>query len=201
MSAMSDLAFTDAVKAAQIRHGTRDQCVAYEQAGRPAEITEDLAAYVESRDSAYLATATAAGRPYIQHRGGAPGFIKVLDPHTLGLADYPGNLQLITTGNLSENDQAFLFLMDYPTQQRVKLWGRAEIVDDKDFVSRVADDGLPFTPERAVRFTVEAWDINCRKFIRQRFDEDAVRRATEKLTGRIAELERELSLLRNGTEV
>ena len=196
MSAMTDVAFTNAVKAAQQKYGARDDARAYEAHGRPAEMTDDLVQFIATRDSAYLATASADGRPYIQHRGGMPGFLRVLDGSTLGFADYPGNKQLISTGNLTENDRAFLFMMDYANQQRVKLWGRAEIVEDADFIARVASENLPFEVTRAVRFTVEAWDLNCRQFIKPRFTEEDVRQVTGKLTARIAELEAEVERLR-----
>ena len=193
---MTDVAFTDAVKAAQEKYGAREDARAYERHGRPAAMADDLVRFIATRDSAYLATASADGRPYIQHRGGMPGFLRVLDGTTLGFADYPGNKQLITTGNLSENDRAFLFMMDYANQQRVKLWGRAEVVEDEDFIAQVASDNLPFEVTRAIRFTVEAWDLNCRQFIKPRFTEEDVRQATGKLTARIAELEAEVERLR-----
>ena len=196
MSAMTDVAFTDAVKAAQERFGTLEDARSYEESGRPAEMTDDLAQFIAARDSVYLATASADGRPYIQHRGGMPGFLKVLGARTLGFADYPGNRQLITTGNLTENDRAFLFLMDYPNRQRVKLWGRAEIVEDPEFIARVATANLPFEVTRAIRFTVEAWDLNCRQFIKPRYTEEDVKRATDKLSARIAALEAEVVRLR-----
>ncbi len=196
MSAMSDIAFTPAVKRAQERFGVRDDARAYEDNGRPATMDENLKAFIQIRDSFYLATSSAQGRPYIQHRGGLPGFIRIIDDSTLAFADYPGNQQLITAGNLSENDRAFIFFMDYPTQQRVKLWGRAALVtDDEPLIDKVQDDTLPFTIDRAVRFSVEAWDINCRQYIRQRFSEEDVRRATEHLTQKIQELEAEVSRL------
>ena len=201
MSAMTDVAFTDAVKAAQEKYGARDDARAYEEQGRPAEMTDDLARFIATRDSAYLATASADGRPYIQHRGGMPGFLRVLDGRTLGFADYPGNKQLITTGNLTENDRAFLFLMDYPNRQRVKLWGRAEIVEDTDFITQVKSDGLPFEVTRAIRFTVEAWDLNCRQFIKPRYTEADIKQATDKLSARIAELEAEVERLRAKADI
>ncbi len=200
MSAMTDIAFTDAVKAAQERFGTRDACRFVEDHGRVPEISEDLAKFIATRDSVYLATASAGGRPYIQHRGGPKGFIKVLDAHTLGFAEYPGNQQLITAGNLSENPHAFLFMMDYATAQRVKIWGRAEIVDkDAEFAARVFDEGLPLATERALKFTLEAWDLNCRKYITARYSEEDVKAATAKLTQRIAELEAEVERLKGLT--
>jgi len=199
MSNWTDLAFTDAVKAVQTRYGTREICANYERAKRPAEITPDLAQFIAARDSAYLATSSADGRPYIQHRGGPPGFLKVLDRNTIGFAEHPGNKQLITTGNLSENNRAFMFLMDYATRTRIKLWGRAEIIDDDaEFIASVSDriPGMKTTPDKAVRFTVEAWDINCKKHIPLRYSEHDDRLATARLTERIAELEAELVSLR-----
>ena len=141
---ISDIAFTPAVKAAQERLGSRRAYAKMEERGKQGPwydtITSDLAEFVAERDSLYLGTASADGQPYIQHRGGRKGFLKVLDEHRLALVDYAGNSQYISLGNLSENNKAFLFLMDYPNRQRIKIWGTAEFVeDDRELLARVTD--------------------------------------------------------------
>ena len=125
-------------------------------------VTPELAEFIARRDSFYLATASSDGQPYVQHRGGPRGFLRVLDEHTLGFADYRGNRQYITVGNLRENERAFIFLMDYEAQQRIKIWGRARVVvDDAALVARLMPPDYKAKPERAILFTVEAWDANC----------------------------------------
>ena len=189
-----DIAFTPAVKAVQERLGSRRL---YADGGFRSEVTEDLAAFLAERDSFYLATASADGRPYIQHRGGPKGFLKVLGPRELGFADFAGNRQYVTLGNLSENDRVFLFLMDYAQRQRVKIWGRARVVeDDPALMERLALPGYRAKAERAIVVTLEAWDPNCRQHIVPRFDEETLGRVVQKLTDRIAELESELARLR-----
>ena len=168
----SDVAFTASVKAIQERRGSREALARAEaRGGFETRITEELARFVAERDSAYLATASAAGRPYVQHRGGPKGFVRVLDEHTLGWADFRGNRQYVSTGNLAENDQALLFLMDYARGQRVKIWGRARVVeDDPALVERLMPQGYRAKPEQAVLFTVEAWDVNCPQHIPRKLD-------------------------------
>ena len=167
----SDVAFTPAVKAVQERLGSRKSYARVEQgAGWPSTVTDELAEFIAQRDSFYLGTASADGQPYIQHRGGPPGFLKVLDEHRLAIADYSGNRQYISIGNLSENDKAFIFLMDYPNRRRLKIWGRAEFVeDDPGLLERVVDEDYDARPERALVFHVEAWDVNCPQHITPRF--------------------------------
>lgn len=194
----SDVAFTPAVKAVQERRGSRK---AYrhveEKGGWRTIITPELAAFIAERDSAYLATANGAGQPYVQHRGGPRGFIRVIDEKTLGFADYTGNRQYITTGNLAENDRAFLFLMDYAQQRRVKLWGRARVVeDDAELMARLMPKGYDAHPLQAILFTLEAWDINCPQHIPQKLDAADVSAAVAKLNRRIEELETENARLR-----
>jgi uncharacterized protein len=143
---------------------------------------------------------SAAGAPYIQHRGGPKGFIKVLDEKTLGFADYAGNRQYITISNLTENDRAYLFLLDFARQRRIKLWGRARVVeDDPALLARLSDAGYRARPERAILFTVEAWDVNCSQHITARFTEAEVSEATAALVQRIAALETENARLRAAT--
>jgi len=196
---VSDVAFSDAVKAEQARRGSRTGYarMAEKQDWRD-RVTPDLAAFLAERDSFYLATASATGQPYIQHRGGPKGFLKVLDDQTLGFADFGGNKQYITLGNLSENDRAHIFLMDYAGRQRVKLWGRARVVeDDPDLLGRLADPGADGRPERVILFDIAAWDINCPQHITPRYSEDLIALAVDKLRQRIAELETEVARLKD----
>jgi len=197
MSNNSDIVFTPAARLAQAERGSAR---AYEKrvaAGFPDHITADLAAFIGELDTAFLATVSAAGAPYIQHRGGPKGFIKVLDDKTLGFADYAGNRQYITISNLAENDRAYLFLLDFARQRRIKLWGRARVVeDDPALLARLSDAGYRARPERAILFTVEAWDVNCSQHITARFTEAEVSEATAALVQRIAVLETENARLR-----
>ena len=120
--------------------------------------------------SFYLATASADGQPYVQHRGGPPGFLRVVDERTLGFADFKGNRQYITTGNLAENGKAFIFIMDYAQRRRVKLWGRARVVEaDAALLARLWPEGYEARPEQAILFEIEAWDTNCPQHIPQMF--------------------------------
>jgi len=198
MTPSSDVAFTPAVKAVQERRGSRESYRRMEERGGwQTRVTADLAAFLAERNSAYLATANAAGQPYVQHRGGPKGFIRVLDEKTLGFADYVGNRQYISTGNLTENDRAFLFLMDYARRRRVKIWGRARIVaDDPQLLARLMPEGYDARPQQAILFTIEAWDVNCPQHIPQKFDATDVAAAVEKLEHRINELEAENVRLR-----
>ncbi|MEQ9554230.1 MAG: pyridoxamine 5'-phosphate oxidase family protein [Rhodospirillales bacterium] len=192
----SDVAFTDTVKAIQDRKGSRKGYARMEDKGGWADrVTDDLAAFIAARDSFYLATANADGQPYIQHRGGKPGFLKVLDDKTLAFADFSGNRQYVTEGNLEDNPKAFLFLMDYPNRRRIKIWGTARMVeDDPDLIARLADaDYAEGTPERAVMFEIAAWDVNCPQHITPRFTEADVARAVQPLHDRIRELEAALA--------
>jgi predicted pyridoxine 5'-phosphate oxidase superfamily flavin-nucleotide-binding protein len=161
----TDVAFTPAVKAQQQRWGSRRGYAALEsRGGWESEIDADLAAFIESRDSFFLATASADGQPYMQHRGGAAGFLHVAGPRTLAFADYRGNKQFISVGNLTENPRAMLFLIDYVAQQRVKIWGKARVVEDPAEVSKLLRAGDP-KADRAIVFEVEAWDVNCPQHI------------------------------------
>jgi len=193
----SDIAFTPAVKDIQRRRGSRKIYEKIEaRGGFQTEITEDLVAFLASVDTAYLATASADGQPYAQHRGGPKGFIRVIDEHRIGFADFAGNRQYITTGNLAENSKAFLFLMDYANRRRIKLWGRARIVEgDAALLARLMPDGYSGRPEQAILFEIEAWDANCPQHIPQKFDADDVGAAISRLDERIATLEAENSRL------
>jgi predicted pyridoxine 5'-phosphate oxidase superfamily flavin-nucleotide-binding protein len=193
----SDVAFSPAVKAWQEKMGSRAVYARMEQKGGwKQSVTPELAAFLAERDSFYLATASAEGQPYIQHRGGPKGFLKVLDERTLGFADFAGNKQFISAGNLSENDRAQIFLMDYANRQRIKIWGRARVVeDDPELLGKLAAPHHEGRPERAILFEIEAWDVNCPQHITRRYTEAEIASAVEKLTARIAELEAELARL------
>ena len=191
----SDVAFSPAVKRLQEENGSRGGYAKMESRGGWSDtVTGDLARYLAARDSFYLATANGAGQPYIQHRGGPPGFLKVVDGHTLAFADFRGNRQFITAGNLSENEQAYIFLMDYANRRRIKIWGRARVVDDDPaLLAGLVDKDYDAVPERAVVFEVTAWDVNCPQHITPRFTEAEVAELTAPLKSRIAELEAQLA--------
>jgi predicted pyridoxine 5'-phosphate oxidase superfamily flavin-nucleotide-binding protein len=196
LSYSSDVAFTPAVKAVQARKGSRE---AYEQRGEwRTEIDEDLAAFLAAANSFYLATASADGQPYIQHRGGPKGFLRILDKNTLAFADYSGNRQYITQGNLSENPKAYIFVMDYLHRRRVKLWGEAKIVEnDPALLQSLMPRGYRARPEQAILFRISAWDTNCPQHIPQKFDAADVATALAVRGARIAELEAELAALKS----
>lgn len=196
---ISDIAFTPSVKAAQERLGSRKQYARIEERGGWQNvITDDLAEFIAERDSFYLATASAEGRPYIQHRGGPKGFLKVLDQRTLAFADFSGNRQYISVGNLAENNKAFIFLMDYANQRRIKIWGTAEVIEnDPKLLEQLTDPIYRGRPERAFRFQVEAWDINCPQHIKPRFTAEEIDSTVRALSDRIAELEAENATLRS----
>ena len=193
----SDVAFTPAVKAIQERLGSRRNYARIEQGpGWSRTIDEDMAGFIAERDSFYLGTASADGQPYIQHRGGKRGFLKVLDEHTLAFADFIGNRQYISMGNLSENDRAYIFLMDYPNRRRVKIWGRAEFVeDDPDLLARSVDADYRGKPERAFVFHVEAWDVNCPQHITPRFTQQEIEPAMRELESRNEALQKRIEEL------
>jgi uncharacterized protein len=191
----SDVAFTPAVKAVQARKGSRDAYAHVEERGGwRTEIDADLSAFLAGQDSMLLATATADGQPYIQHRGGPKGFVKVLDNNTLAFADFSGNRQYITQGNLSENPKAYIFLIDYAHRRRVKIWGEARVVDDDPALMRsLMPQGYRARPEQVILFRVAAWDTNCPQHIPQKFDAADVAAALASRDARIAELEAELA--------
>ena len=194
----SDVAFTPAVKAIQARKGSRDRYAQLEQRGGwRTEIDEHLTAFLAGQDSMFLGTASAKGQPYIQHRGGPKGFIRILDKNTLAFADYAGNRQYITQGNLSENPKAHMFVMDYAHRRRVKIWGEARVVDDDPALTRsLMPQGYKARPEQVILFQIEAWDTNCPQHIPQKFDAADVAQALAVRDGRIAELEAELAALK-----
>jgi uncharacterized protein len=161
-----EVMFSAAVRAEQTCRGSRASNARRAAAGRFANaLSADVVAFIRARDSAYLATASADGQPYVQHRGGPRGFIKVLDEQTLAFPEYPGNRQYISIGHLSENDRAFLFLMDYTNARRLKLWGRAKVVDDQELLAQINGASETTVVERAIVFTLLAWDWNCSQHI------------------------------------
>jgi len=197
MASNSSLVFTPAARRAQEERGSARHYDKRAAEGFPDRVTPELAAFLAEQDTAFLATASGDGAPYLQHRGGPKGFIKVIDDRTLGFADYRGNRQYITLANLSENDRAYLFVLDFARKQRIKLWGRARVVeDDKALLERLFDHGYKARPERVILFTIEAWDTNCPSHITARFTEDDVIAATAVLRERIAALEQENARLR-----
>ena len=195
----SDVAFTPAVKAIQTRKGSRDAYARVEQhGGWRTEIDEDLAAFLAETNSLFFATASADGQPYIQHRGGPKGFVKVLDKNTLAFADFSGNRQYITQGNLSENPKANIFVIDYAHRRRVKIWGEARVVDDDPALMKsLMPKGYKARPELVIVFKISAWDTNCPQHIPQKFDAADVAAALASRDARIAELEAELTTLKS----
>jgi uncharacterized protein len=191
--AFARIAFTDAVKEAQRRNGARANAERLEShpAARDA-LTPELARFIAERDSFFLATASREGWPYVQHRGGPPGFLKVLDQRTLAFADFSGNRQYLSLGNLAENDRVHLFLMDWAHARRLKIWGRAEVVEDAGVIEALMPRGYEAHPERAIRIRVEAWDMNCNQHIAQRFTERELAPGLDALARRIALLEARL---------
>jgi predicted pyridoxine 5'-phosphate oxidase superfamily flavin-nucleotide-binding protein len=195
----SDIAFTPTVKAIQQRKGSR---ASYErmEAGRgwSTAITPDLADFIAAQTSVFFGTASADGQPYIQHRGGPPGFLRVLDERTIAFADYRGNRQYISQGNLADNPQAFLFLIDYAHRQRIKIWGEARVVeDDPQLVQSLMPESYKARPEQAFVLDVSAWDANCPQHIPQRFEAADVAAALEERDRRIEELTEQLKNLRS----
>jgi len=192
----SDVAFTPSVKAVQVRKGSRRSYKAADEKGSwETRITADLALFIAEQTSIFLATVNAAGQPYIQHRGGPAGFLRVLDDKTLGFADYSGNRQYITQGNLADNPKAHLFLIDYAQRRRVKIWGEAKVIeDDASLIARLMPSGYRARPEQAIVLAVSAWSANCSQHIPQRLDAAEVAAALAERDRRIEMLEAKLEL-------
>lgn len=189
-----DVAFTPSVRATQTRKGSRK---IYDRMVMEEVIDKDLSAFVANIRSFYLGTVSADGQPYIQHRGGTPGFLRVLDDHTLAFVDFTGNRQFISTGNLSDNAKAFIFLMDYTRRMRIKIWGSARVIDrDLDLVSALMPEDYRARPEQVIIFTITAWDSNCPQHIPQMLYADDVARVLAERDDRIRALEREVAELR-----
>ena len=189
----ADITFTPSVKAAQTRHGSRAGNERIEQADDPRDRLNDAdRRFIEGRDSFYQATVNEDGWPYVQHRGGPPGFLKVLDAGTIGYADFRGNLQYLSVGNLAANDRVALILMDYANRRRLKIWARAKIVeldDDPDLIARLEMPAYMAQVERGVILCIEALDWNCPQHITPRFTEAEIEDLLAPLKARIGELE------------
>jgi predicted pyridoxine 5'-phosphate oxidase superfamily flavin-nucleotide-binding protein len=198
VSYASDIAFTPAVKAIQERKGSRPSYARMEESGSwETRISPDLKAFVEEQTSVFLASANLEGQPYIQHRGGPPGFLKVLDEETIAFVDFVGNRQYITLGNLAENPKAHLFLIDYVDRRRVKLWGEARVVEgDSELTALLMPKGYKAPASQVIVFKVQAWDANCPQHIPRRLEASEVAAALAERDERIAELEAQLQALR-----
>ncbi len=201
MTPSSDIAFSPSVKSIQAARGSR---ALYERmeahGGFRTEIDARLRAALAEANSAYLVTASASGQPYAQHRGGPRGFIRVVDDHTLGFVDYAGNRQYVTTGNLAENAQAFLFVMDYARRRRIKIWGRARVVEnDPALLRRLMPEDSEADPQAVILFEISAWDTNCPQHIPQKLDADQVAAALAERDEEIARLKAEIAVLRRGS--
>lgn len=193
ISNFTALAYSKSVKAMQQHLGSRARNEELEREARNTEVTEVLSAYLAERTSILLATAARSGWPYVQHRGGPKGFVRTIDRQTLAFADYPGNKQYITLGNLAENPKATILAIDHAQRQRVKIWGEAELVeDDRGLLDALMPEGSAVYLTRAVRFRVLAWDINCPSHIPQLFSLEEVEAASAAMLARIAELEAQL---------
>ena len=194
----SDIAFTSEVKAIQSQRGSREAYANMERHGSwETRITPELKSFIEAQKSAFLATTNADGQPYIQHRGGPAGFLRVLDEHTIAFADFAGNRQYISTGNLTTNHKAHLFLIDYRHRRRVKVWGEMQVLtDDQELLQRLMPAGYRARGEQVMLFTVKAWDANCPQHIPQRFDAEEMQQALQERDTRIATLEQELQRYR-----
>ena len=191
----SDVAFTPTVKDIQTRKGSRAGYAQAERKGWRTEVDTDLAAFVAAQTSFFLATSNAEGQPYIQHRGGPPGFLKVLDKTTLAFADFKGNRQYITQGNLADNPKAYIFLIDYAHQQRIKIWGTARVIeDDPALVASLMPENYKARPEQAILFTIQAWDSNCPQHIPQKID-------LADVVAVVADRERQINELKAANEI
>ena len=193
----SDVAFSPSVKAIQSRKGSRASYHKQEQRGWRTQITPDLAEFIAAQSSFMLATASADGQPYIQHRGGPAGFLKVIDEKTLAFADFAGNRQYITQGNLAENAKAYIFLIDYLNRRRMKLWGTARVIEnDPELLQKLMPDDYSARPEQVIVFTLAVWDSNCPQHIPQKIDLADVVPVVAERDKRIMELEAEVTRLK-----
>ncbi len=191
---ISDIAFTPSVKQWQEKLGSRKS---YERMAVNRDwqqkITPDFEAFIAQRDSFYLATSNSEGQPYIQHRGGPKGFLKVIDKETLGFADYSGNRQYITAGNLDENQKVHLFLMDYLNRTRIKVWGEAQVIEgDAELLYSLSNPDYQAKPERVILIKLKAWDVNCPQHITPRYTQEDIQPYIDQLQKRIEELEAKL---------
>jgi len=191
----SDVAFTPSVKAIQARKGSRDAYARMEASrGWQTEVTDELVTFIAEQRSFFLATVSSDGAPYIQHRGGPPGFLRAIGPRTLAFADFKGNRQYISQGNLADNPKAHLFLIDYANRRRIKIWGKARVVEDNpQLLAELMPEHYRARPEQAIVFEVDTWDVNCPQHIPQRFEAEDVARELADRDARIAELEAKLA--------
>lgn len=194
----SDIAFTPTVKDIQARKGSRPAYQRMEETrGWATSIDADIRAFIEAQTSFFMATANRDGQPYIQHRGGPAGFLRVIDPTTIAFVDYSGNRQFITQGNLHDNPKAHLFLIDYAHRQRVKLWGEARVIEgDEARMAALFPSGYRAKAEQVIEFKLTALDVNCPKHIPQRFEAEDVARALREREAKIETLESEIAILR-----
>jgi len=194
----SDIAFTETVKSIQSKKGSRRAYANMEQgSGWKTKISDDLKAFIEAQISVFLATANQEGQPYIQHRGGPPGFLKVLDEKTIGFVDFNGNRQFISSGNLADNPKFHLFLIDYANRQRIKIWGEAQIVEgDNELVARLMPENYKARAEQVILLKVVAWDANCPQHIPLRYEAADVEKAIAARDRKIEALETEIKILR-----
>jgi predicted pyridoxine 5'-phosphate oxidase superfamily flavin-nucleotide-binding protein len=193
----SDVAFSPSVKAIQTRKGSRASYHKQEERGWRTEITQDLAGFIAAQTSFMFATASADGQPYIQHRGGPAGFLHVVDSKTLAFADFAGNRQYITQGNLVENAKAYIFIIDYLNRRRIKLWGTARVVEnDPELLAKLMPEGYQARGEQVILFQVAVWDTNCPQHIPQKIDLSDVVQVMAERDMRIAELEAEVARLK-----
>jgi len=193
----SDQVFTPSVKSVQSRYGSRDAYAELEyDGGWQTSLTREVADFIRRQTSVFLATANGDGQPYVQHRGGPPGFLHVINEKKIAFADFRGNMQYVTTGNLADNRKAFLFLIDYARRQRIKIWGEAYVDEDETLLAKLMPEGYRARPERAIVFNVSLWDANCPQHIPQRFEAADVQAALAERDERIRALEAEVQRLR-----
>ena len=199
---VSDIAFTPSVKAEQDKRGSRAGYKKMEERGGwRNKVDEGLREFISARESFYLGTVSADGYPYIQHRGGKAGFLKIIDDRHLAFADFAGNKQYITLGNLGDNPKAFIFLMDYRNKRRVKIWGQARYIeDDEALLNSLIDPDYDARPERAIVFEIDAWDSNCPQHIPQMWSEAEIAPVVNSMNARIEELESEVAALKQQAE-
>lgn len=197
--AFSDITFTPSVKATQEQYGTREGNRNFELADDPRnELTETEIQFIQARDSFYQATVAENGWPYVQHRGGPIGFLKVLDARTIGFADFRGNRQYLSVGNINADERISMILMDYPRRRRLKLWGRARIVHESaqpEIIAALEDPAYRARIERAIVITIEAFDWNCPQHITPRFSEDEIRAYAEPIIAENENLKAQLQML------
>lgn len=195
----AEIAFTESVKAQQTKYGSRRSYARMEQMTRGNEITENEAEFIAERDSFYLATVGESGFPYVQFRGGPKGFLKVLDARTLAYADFRGNMQYVSVGNLTRNDKAALILMDYARRQRLKIYARIEVIEAKDnpeLIAQLQDASYDAQVERAMVLHLEAFDWNCPQHITERFTIEEIQQLNAPLYEHVAKLEAEIAQLK-----